>query len=330
MKESDIRPDGLLDKYLALSKEDAKLFFSEGLRRDIDCIACGSCNVLHAFSKHNFGFSVCSDCGTLYQTPRPELSAFERFYRDSNSSNYWAEVFFPAVAESRREKIFRYRAKQLKNKFDSFGFEITNLIDVGAGYGIFLEEWQKISPASRLIAVEPSRSLAKECRNRGLEVVEEIAEEVEGYDESADLVVCFEVLEHIHNPLDFMTRLKRLVRPGGYVFVSTLCIDGFDLQQLWDQSNQISPPHHINFFSISGFSQLFARSGLVNIEITTPGKLDVEIVRKAVIQNPKLLKKNCFIKKIINNEQVSSNFQNFLSENCLSSHAWIFGQVPNR
>lgn len=72
--------------------------------------------------------------------------------------------------------------------------------------------------------------LAKECKAKGFEVVESIVEQV-GPDHRgfADLAVCFEVLEYTYEPLAFVRSLRRLVRPGELVFVSTLCIDGFDL-----------------------------------------------------------------------------------------------------
>ena len=66
-------------------------------------------------------------------------------------------------------------------------------MDVGAGYGIMLDEWRQVHPETSLLAVEPFRSLASECRSKGFEVVEDFAENVKW----ADLVVCFEVLEHV-------------------------------------------------------------------------------------------------------------------------------------
>ena len=81
---------------------------------------------------------------------------------------------------------------------------VSKLIDVGAGYGIFLEEWRKVKPATELIAIEPSVSLAEECRHKKLSVVESLVENVEGYEDYADLVVCFEVLEHVDSPLEFV------------------------------------------------------------------------------------------------------------------------------
>ena len=89
--------------------------------------------------------------------------------------------------------------------------EVNQLIDIGAGFGIFLEEWQKQYPSVEILAVEPSGSLARECISKGLKVEQKTAEELKGYDNYADLVVCFEVLEHVFDPLAFVTRLKKVV-----------------------------------------------------------------------------------------------------------------------
>ena len=115
MKESDIRPEALLKRYLELSEQDAKLCFAETPRRDIPCVACKSEELVREFEKNGFAYSSCQNCGTLFQSPRPSIEAFEAFYRNSVSSRYWAEEFFPAVAEARREKIFRPRVDRLRN-----------------------------------------------------------------------------------------------------------------------------------------------------------------------------------------------------------------------
>jgi SAM-dependent methyltransferase len=330
MKESDIRPEALLQRYLELSGQDADNCFGNEPRASIPCVACGSLQVEYEFEKHGFAYGSCQDCGALYQTPRPSLSAFEAFYRDSVSSNYWAEVFFPAVAEARREKMFRPRAERLAALCEAQGLAIRRLIDVGAGYGIFLDEWRKRAPETHLVAVEPSAALAEECRSKGFEVVENIVEQVgEEYEAFADLVVCFEVLEHAYEPVAFVKSLMRLARPGGMVFVSTLCIDGFDLQTLWHKSNQIFPPHHINFLSVLGFEKLFTRAGLEDVSVSTPGKLDVDIVRNATRLDPDILHGQRFIERLIGDDAKATAFQDFLADNRLSSHAWVLGKVPD-
>jgi SAM-dependent methyltransferase len=329
MKEREIRPEALLNRYLELSAQDAERCFTNEPRLPLPCVACGAERSTHQFEKNGFAYAQCSECDTLFQSPRPPIAAFEAFYRQSESSRYWAEVFFPAVAEVRREKIFRPRVERLAQLCADHGIDVTRLIDVGAGYGIFLEEWCARFPAAELLAVEPSTSLANECRSKGFAVVEEIVENVVGHDDSADLVTCFEVLEHVYDPLDFVRVLAQLARPGGWVFLSTLGADGFDLQVLWDQSTQIFPPHHINFLSVNGFDRLFRRAGLVDVLVTTPGQLDVDIVRNAAAKNPQLLADQRFLRNLLSNERTSAAFQRFLVDQRMSSHVWVIGRKPS-
>lgn len=326
MKEEDIRPKKLLERYIQLSAEDAKKYFTKVQRFDIPCVACGAKKVTHQFSKLEFNYAKCNECNTLYQTPRPIPFAFEQFYRDSDSSNFWANTFFPSVAEIRRNTIVKPKVNEIFSLFKKIGLKVNNLIDIGAGYGIFLDEWRNVCPDTNMIAVEPSHSLANECRKKNLSVVESMAEQVSGFHNFADLVVCFEVLEHVYKPLDFLKTLKQFARPGGYIFISTLCINGFDLQILWDKSSQISPPHHINFLSVKGFELLFKEVGLSDIQVITPGKLDVDIVLNKINQNPDLMSKNIFLREILSDKNKARKFQKFLAENQLSSHAWVIGK----
>jgi SAM-dependent methyltransferase len=328
MKESDIRPEALLRRYLELSGQDAELCFVDTPRLKIPCVSCGSEQLVVEFEKNGFAYSSCQECGTLFQSPRPPIAAFEAFYRDSVSSRYWAEEFFPAVAEARREKIFRPRVERLASLCRTKNISVERLIDVGAGYGIFLDEWRKGNPKTKMLAVEPSELLAAECRSKGFDVVEDIAENVSGYNNHADLVVCFEVLEHVYDPLSFVQTLSKLVKPGGYVFISTLCVDGFDIQMLWDKSNSIFPPHHINFLSVDGFERLFTRAGLIDVDVSTPGQLDVDIVRNTIKREPELMKGQRFLHSIIDDQDIAVNFQEFLAANRLSSHAWVIGRKP--
>ena len=159
-------------------------------------------------------------------------------------------------------------------------------------------------------------------------MVENIVENVTEYEGSADLVTCFEVLEHTHSPFDFVRRLRGLTRAGGYVCVSTLCVDGFDLQMLWEKSTQISPPHHINFLSVRGFERLFARAGPEDIIITTPGQPDVDIVRNAADRDPAIPAGHRFLQSVLAQDSTPARFQEFLSANQLSSHVWITARRP--
>jgi len=79
MKEQDIRPQELLERYLQLSKEDAVQCFANEERQPIPCVACGSSKHEEQFEKSGFSYGQCRDCGTLFQTPRPPLKHSKHF-----------------------------------------------------------------------------------------------------------------------------------------------------------------------------------------------------------------------------------------------------------
>jgi len=330
VKEEDIRPQELHDEYLRLSKKDAETFFSDESKfQDIVCPACNTGHVKKAFVKDGFGYVNCSNCDTLFQSPRPSVEAFEQFYMESPSSNYWAETFFPRIAEARRELIFRPRVDRISSYCKENNIAHTTVIDVGAGYGIFLDEWRKQHPEDSIKAIEPCAKLAQECRSKNIETLEVFAEHAGDWCGKGDLVTCFEVIEHVHSPITFIQSLATLAKPGSHVLISGLGVDGYDIQILWEKSKSISPPHHINFMSVKGFKLLFERAGFVDVDVFTPGLLDVEIVSKAVKLDPRVGKNNRFAELISKcTDQAKEDFQVFLQKHRMSSHVWVIARIP--
>jgi len=323
MKECDIRPDGLFQTFLDLCAKDAENFFSDCSRTDIPCPGCGHASAAEELVRWGFPFAVCLDCGSLYQTPRPEMQSFFDFYQQGESARYWSTVFLPAVQEQRRKYLFQPKVQELNSLCAADGYTPQTVVDVGAGFGLFLEEWRKFHPDGRTIALEPHPDMAQVCREKGLEVVEAFAETAAGLHGEADLVTSFEVLEHTYDSLDFCLSIRKLLRPGGRALFTTLTSTGFDIQVLWERSKSISPPQHLNLLSIQGLTSLMQRAGFRDISIFTPGKLDVDIVANA-IREKDLPPSQRFVKEILKTEESRVAFQKYLQEQNLSSHCWIW------
>lgn len=103
----------------------------------------------------------------------------------------------------------------------------TRILDVGCGGGILSEalaeaggEVLGIDLASELVAVATRHAEAGNLnlRYRSLSV-EALADEAPG---QFDVVTCMEMLEHVPRPESVVNAVARLVRPGGWVFFSTL------------------------------------------------------------------------------------------------------------
>lgn len=329
MKELEIRPKKLFDEYLKISEQDIDRFFSEYESFvEVPCPACQSNQTHFGFEKYSFSYCTCKECLTLFVSPRPTAEMIDNFYSKSASSKFWAERFFPETAEARRLKIFQPRAQLISELVSRFKVpEPISLVDVGAGFGIFLEEVQKTGNFAEILAIEPNIDLATCCKNKGFRVIKKAVENIEENELQASVVCSFEVLEHLFDPGKFITGMKKVLRPGGLMIFTTLTISGLDLQVLWNQSKSISPPHHINFLSVEGLRKLVERCELQEIEICTPGKLDVDIIRNSMQEMPKL-KVPRFIDYIVNNRssETFNQLQKFLQANNLSSHARVIAR----
>jgi SAM-dependent methyltransferase len=141
-----------------------------------------------------------------------------------------------------------------------------------------------------------------------------------GYESRFDLLTAFELIEHLSDPLRFLRCVSRLLKPGGWFFMTTLNGQGFDIQVLWNRAKSVTPPHHLNFLNPTSLERLLSNSGLHVDEIDTPGKLDWDIVEGAIQHDGAdpgrfwtLLSKKA-------SPMAKREFQEWLSRNGLSSH----------
>lgn len=276
MKEEEIRKRDVLNRYLDLVQEDSdRIFHNRAAFIKINCPACGYAEPANQFDKTGFSYVQCEKCETLFVSPRPAYQDLMKIYVDSPSTRFWVNDFFLPMAEARREKIFKPRAEFIAESFPEV--RSGRIADIGAGFGLFLEELKKLWPESDIVAIEPSVDMANICRVKGLNVLESTLEAVSST-ERFNLLTAFELFEHLHDPAPFVERVLDLLNPGGYLFLTTLNGLGFDIQILWERAKSVSPPHHLNFFNPQSIERLLDRVGFNIVEISTPGQLDWDII----------------------------------------------------
>jgi len=326
MKEHEIRPKELFNAYLTVAKKDIGIFFSDQSQYiEINCPACDSSRSTHSFNKHGMSYRTCVSCESLYMSPRPTRAMIDRFYKESESSKFWAERFFPETAEPRRAQIFRPRAEEISELIKKIGIPSPRIAaDIGAGYGLFLEELESLGSFDDIVAIEPGTQLAKTCKARGFRVIEKPVEDVLPSELKASLMTSFEVLEHLFAPVEFLETIRQLMIPGGLFIFTTLTSSGWDIQTLWEKSKSVSPPHHINLLSIEGITKMVERAGWEVVDICTPGKIDVDIVANMLKEDPNLEIPR-FAEYLLKNRDTEAwdAFQTFLQNNRLSSHVRV-------
>jgi len=325
MKEEEIRPAKIFDEYLRLAREDTDTYFGKAEREHCDCPACGT-RGRPAFVKYGFAYESCPDCYSLFVNPRPVAEAFSCYYADSPSSRYWATTFYKETADARRAKLWKPKARLIQEMLDRFVAAHHTIIDIGGGYGLFAEEMRNLRGQTPLV-IEPGLCLAEICRKKSLPVIQKFLEQVEQEDlpVGPKAFVSFELFEHLHDPSGFLAQLKQLMGSGDLFIFTTLSGCGVDIQALWEDSKSVTPPHHLNFFNPRSISILLARLGLETLEVTTPGKLDIDIL----VNNQAAIKDRfwkTFVATASDDEKL--HWQQMIAASGWSSHMMIVCRMP--
>lgn len=187
----------------------------------------------------------CRDCGHIFNLAfKPELMEYSQAYENT-------------LHFSRR---FQSYAEVLAARLiDHYNLRDKDIIEIGCGRGEFLTLLCQLGN-NRGVGFDPSYIPAEgaEKTTEGLTFIRDFySERYAGY--GADLICCRQVLEHIHDPIDFLTMLRRAIgdRPNTVVFFEVPNVL-FTLRDLaiWDIIYE-----HCSYFNPGSLAHAFALCG---------------------------------------------------------------------
>jgi SAM-dependent methyltransferase len=183
----------------------------------------------------------CESCKTLFTNRNVNLSQLLKNYEiaeyDSNvEAKYAAKTY----------------VKNLQKALPNFKGSV---LDIGAGDGAFLSAAQGVLATSNL-GIEPSiKAIAKNDDNRVN--IKNIAIEDLETNEKFDLVTCFQTIEHLNNPREFINNIKRFIKPGGYFAIS--CHNRLSFaNKILGEKSPIFDVEHLQVFTDRGIEKLFS------------------------------------------------------------------------
>ena len=168
---------------------------------------------------------------------------------------------------------------------------VSSVLDVGCGEGGLGRLLRERNAATKLVAVEVNKKAASEAAKFYDKV--EVCDIQDGNlpfgEECFDCIVCGDVLEHLYNPWEAISVIKRHLRPDSLLIVSLPNIRYYRvLRELVFKGNWTYKPSgildwsHVRFFTLKEMQKMFNDAGYL-IEKTIPvigGSKDMKKLNK--------------------------------------------------
>jgi SAM-dependent methyltransferase len=197
----------------------------------------------------------CMACGLVYAAPELPDTEIKRGYADMVDPDYVRE-------EKGRTEQARLVLSRIM-KFKSRG----RLLDMGCGPGFFLAEARR--QGWETAGVDLSAWAKEYCREHyGIDVKQGTLEEAAWPDQSFDVVVMNDVLEHLTDPRKTLREVRRILKNDGILYISTPDIGSFFSRALgarWWGINK----YHLFYFSRRTLERLFDAVGLKRLHYSS-------------------------------------------------------------
>lgn len=248
----------------------------------IPCAICGNVLFKPCFScSSDLAYVRCKKCGLVQINPQPVPQAVALRYDKKYGNDYLA------YEKTNEESFLRLQELALKDsgffKLEPALFSASpqptkgppskgppSVLDVGCASGAMLAMLQ--ARGWKVTGVEISGPEAAYCKSRGLDVKNLPLEENHFPDHHFDVVLASHLIEHLNNPGLFIRETKRILKPQGYLFITTPNIAGFQAVLLGSRWRS-AIFDHLYLFSVKTLRLLLETSGFKVERVKTWGGL---------------------------------------------------------
>ena len=164
------------------------------------------------------------------------------------------------------EQLQRFDWYYMEDKWE-YGYATRHIarsdtvLEVGAGRAAFA----KHVGSDRYLGLEFNDRAIEKARSDGIRLIKQFVEEHAKAGSLYDVVVAFQVLEHVPDPDSFIRGCVACLKPGGKLILSVPAHDGFAEKAV----NHVldMPPHHVSHWSKAVMAYLSERYGLEVLDI---------------------------------------------------------------
>lgn len=237
----------------------------ENQLESINCNLCGSNNTKVLFEGRDEWFHLpgtfpvceCQTCGLIYLNPRPTRQAINEYYPEEYQPYKLATADLSSpLKKAEQAYTLKKRINVVQKRFPKPG----QVLDVGCATGNFLNALRQIGWQPR--GVELNEQAAHYARQRlDLDVHTGTLEEAQFQADQFDLVIFWDVLEHVFNPTETLTEAARITRPKGRLLLTLPNPHSIDARLFGSYWAGWDIPRHLQIFSLSVIDQMLHQTG---------------------------------------------------------------------
>jgi len=223
------------------------------------CPLCQSASIKYFHTLNSYKYFQCFNCITLFLNPIPNKEEISAYY----SRN------FKYPAGESNEQLIRKRAKIILKKLKELLPDGKNLLDIGSGYGYFLNEANKMGMTSS--GIEPAKNLyenslrhSSNSKIYNLTFSKFIAKNNK---EKFDFITLIHTIEHVINPNLVINNALKLLKPKGILYIETPNLDSHLFRAEKYSYTFLTPPDHIWILSRFSFMNILAKLKGIKIEV---------------------------------------------------------------
>lgn len=232
------------------------------------CPVCCSVSVAFSFSFSGYRVWNCDSCRLQFLRPQPDDSALSAIY---NADYFLGE--HDGVLDAEVNRLKQETAALYVNDILALnGSNPGALLEIGSGTGDFLlEARQRGFVVSGLeysldAVCTANGRLGEECVQRG-----EVAS-ADLPDNQFDVVFCSDVIEHVRDPITFVSRLQRSLKPQGLIYIATPSTDSWS-RKLMGRRWMEYKPEHLYYFNERSLARLLTDHGFTEVRFAPNYKI---------------------------------------------------------
>jgi SAM-dependent methyltransferase len=291
---------------------------------ELPCAACRGPRLSHALECRGFGFKRCDDCGMLQLSPAPDAHRQLWYIQSSEALRHWRQNM-PTGVRASRAKLYDERVRFVGERIDAFGIVPRRVLEVGAGNGEFAEAFLRArAEVEHMALVEPQPMVLESPRIEWIDTPLEQWATARQF----DLAISWEVIEHILDPDPMLVALKQRLASGGLLVLSTPNEDSLETRLLGERSANLLYDH-VRLYNPRTLTRLLERHGFEVLEVSTPGRLDVEIIQREYAAGRLDLQAQPALQYLMEDGFVHrADFQRFLCAKQQSGHMRCVARAP--